>query len=218
MLFNQPILCCRTRSHPREYLLKSWREFVTQLQENAFLKVLKWWLRVTDWHHRSVHIVSYWFTATSFLEIIYRIVGLHTLLSCSLLSPAICRAVRVGLQMPSISSEHAGEHRSHFFFQSPGFRKWTQDTKKSYKCLGWRKRNMPPHFCCQRRDVTCMARPPLCVDQCRWITGLSLSLRPRYLSLHWNCQEHCSGTGRSMWMQTAWHGSFTAFCWNSVSL
>lgn len=42
--------------------------------------------------------LSCWFTVTSFSQIIYRAVDLHTLSSCSLLSPAVCLAVRVGLQ------------------------------------------------------------------------------------------------------------------------
>lgn len=62
--------------------------------------------------------LSCWLTLTSFSEIIYRTVDLHTLSSCSLLSPAICLAVRVGLQMQSILSEHAEEHWSLFFFFS----------------------------------------------------------------------------------------------------
>lgn len=62
--------------------------------------------------------ISCWFTVMSFLEIIYRTVDLHTLSSCSLLSPAICLAIRVGLQNAKYLSEHAEEHWSHIFPES----------------------------------------------------------------------------------------------------
>ena len=160
--------------------------------------------------------LSCWFTMTSFLKIIYRTVGLHTLSSHSLLSPVICLAVRVGLQNAKYFFLRWGALKP-FFSQSPGFRKHTQDTKKTHKRLGWRKRNMTSHLCCQRRDVTRMERPPLCADWCRGTTGPSLSLRPQYLTLQWNCQEHCLGTGRSVWMQTAWQSSFRAVGWKGIS-
>lgn len=110
MLFNQPILCCQTSLHPREYLLRSWTEFVIQIQENAFF-FLRFWspgcmsqidiadpIDSTDVLSTHSKALSCWFTVTSFSQIIYRAVDLHTLSSCSLLSPAVCLAVRVGLQ------------------------------------------------------------------------------------------------------------------------
>lgn len=115
--------------------------------------------------------VSCWFTVMSFLEIIYRTVDLHTLSSCSLLSPAICLAIRVGLQNTKYFVWACWGALKPYFSRGQGFKSKLRTPKNNHTRLGWRKRNMTPHFCCQRRDVIHMVRPPLYADWYRWTTG-----------------------------------------------
>lgn len=202
-LLNQPILCCRTSFHLREYLLSSWREFVMQLQENVdffFFKIWKQWLHVTGWHCRSVLIERH-YTAGSLWRVSWKsFTGLLIFTHCY---PAVCcpqlfvLLLEWAFKMAGILSEHAEGHWSLFSPESSVSKVSLGHRKKPQR--DWNGEKGIWHLNSAVRDVPRMER--LCADQCKWITGPSLSWS-QYLTLLWNFREQCLGTSRCMWMQT----------------
>lgn len=165
-----------------------------------FFKILKQWLHVTGWHRRSVLIERH-YAAGSLWRVSWKsFTGLLIFTHCY---PAVCCPQLFALllewafKMPGILSEHAEGHWSLFSPESSVSKVSLGHRKNPQKY--WNGEKGIWHLNSAVRDVPRMVR--LCADQCKWITGSSLSWS-QYLTLLWNFREQSLGTSRWMWMQT----------------